>query len=97
MGIETVFVVIKMTEKEARKWMELKSSDPCPKGYPEKWHQSLGYLEGLAQGRKEVEGIFRTGSRLAHQLHEKAKKQDHIITATEIEFRKELAKYEEIK
>jgi len=58
------------------------------------YRMAQGYLEGLAQGRKEAEGIFRTGFRLAHQLHEKAENQDHIITATEIEFRKELAKWE---
>jgi hypothetical protein len=35
-----------MNITDAKDWMKLKSSDACPKGYPEKWHEAKGFIEG---------------------------------------------------
>jgi hypothetical protein len=47
----------KMTIEEAREWMKLKSSDACPKGYPEKWHEAHGFIMGWGARDEEVEKL----------------------------------------
>jgi len=53
-----------MDIEEASEWMKLKSSDVCPKGYPEKWHEARGFIEAwdrqqktIDKQREEIEGL----------------------------------------
>jgi len=59
---------------EAKDWMKLKSSDLCPKGYPEKWHEAKGFIEGYESRQIDMDAQELMIETLEKQVDELKKK-----------------------